>query len=41
MTIGLDGGEIVVVIQATDDVLRIGDQVRALRRSDGGARVMQ
>jgi outer membrane lipoprotein SlyB len=41
VTIELASGEVVVIIQAADEVFEIGDQVRVLRRSDGGVRVMQ
>ena len=41
VTVELESGEVVVIIQAADEVFKIGDQVRVLRRSDGGVRVMQ
>lgn len=41
ITVELEGGEVIVVIQAADEVFRVGDSVRVLRRSDGGVRVMQ
>ena len=41
LTVELDDGEVIVVIQAADEVFHLGDTVRVLRRSDGGVRVMQ
>jgi outer membrane lipoprotein SlyB len=41
ITVELEDGEVIVVIQAADEVFRVGDSVRVLRRSDGGVRVMQ
>ncbi len=41
LTVELESGEVLVVIQAADEVFTKGDQVRVLRRSDGGARVVQ
>jgi outer membrane lipoprotein SlyB len=41
VTIELEDGEVIVVIQAADEVFNKGDSVRVLRRSDGGVRVMQ
>jgi outer membrane lipoprotein SlyB len=41
VTVELDNGEVIVIIQAADEVFEVGDSVRVLRRSDGGVRVMQ
>jgi len=41
VTIELENGEVIVVIQAADEVFKQGDSVRVLRRNDGGVRVMQ
>ena len=41
VTVELASGEVVVLIQAADETFEVGDQVRVLRRSDGGVRVMQ
>ena len=41
LTVELESGEVIVVIQAADELFDEGDQVRVLRRSDGGVRVMQ
>lgn len=41
ITVELASGEVVVVMQAADETFDVGDQVRILRRSDGGVRVMQ
>jgi outer membrane lipoprotein SlyB len=41
VTVELESGEVVVIIQAADEMFKEGDQVRVLRRSDGGVRVMQ
>lgn len=41
VTVELESGEVIVVIQAADEVFHVGDSVRVLRRSDGGVRVMQ
>lgn len=41
VTVLLQSGEVIVVIQSADEVFRKGDYVRVLRRSDGGVRVMQ
>jgi len=40
LTIELEGGEVIVVVQAADEVFKQGDSVRVLRRSDG-VRVIQ
>jgi len=40
VTIELDGGEVIVVVQAADEQFNKGDSVRVLRRSDG-VRVIQ
>lgn len=36
----VETGEVMVVIQAADQVAQVGDSVRVLRRSDGGVRVV-
>jgi outer membrane lipoprotein SlyB len=41
VTVELEDGEIIVIIQAADEVFNKGDSVRVLRRSDGGVRVIQ
>lgn len=41
VTILLESGELVVVLQAADEVFRKGDSVRLIRRADGGVRVVQ
>lgn len=41
VTVELASGEVVVIIQAADEVFEVGDSVRVLRRTDGGVRVMQ
>lgn len=41
ITVELESGEVLVVYQAADETFHIGDQVRVLRRSDGGVRVLQ
>lgn len=41
VTVELASGEVIVIIQAADETFDVGDQVRVLRRSDGGVRVMQ
>jgi len=41
VTILLESGEVVVVIQAADEIFEVGDSVRVIRRSDGGVRVVQ
>jgi outer membrane lipoprotein SlyB len=37
----LERGESIVVLQAADEVFRVGDSVRVIRRADGGVRVVQ
>ncbi|HMP73530.1 MAG TPA: hypothetical protein PKE55_09745 [Kiritimatiellia bacterium] len=41
VTILLESGEVIVVIQAADEVFKPGDYVRVIRRADGGVRVVQ
>ena len=41
VTVELENGDVIVIIQAADEVFAKGDSVRVLRRSDGGVRVMQ
>ena len=41
VTVELESGEVIVVIQAADEVFHGGNSVRVLRRSDGGVRVVQ
>jgi outer membrane lipoprotein SlyB len=41
ITVQLESGEVVVIVQAADEHFDAGDKVRVLRRSDGGARVTQ
>ncbi len=41
VSILLESGELLVVIQAADEVFRKGDSVRVIRRADGGVRVVQ
>jgi alkyl sulfatase BDS1-like metallo-beta-lactamase superfamily hydrolase len=41
VTVELEDGELIVIIQAADEVFNKGDSVRVLRRSDGGVRVIQ
>jgi outer membrane lipoprotein SlyB len=41
ITVELEGGEVVVVIQAADEAFEVGDSVRVLRRTDGQVRVVQ
>jgi outer membrane lipoprotein SlyB len=41
VTILLESGELLVVIQAADEVFDPGDSVRVIRRADGGVRVVQ
>jgi outer membrane lipoprotein SlyB len=41
ITVELESGEVVVIVQAADEHFDVGDKVRVLRRSDGGARVTQ
>ena len=41
ITVELDYGEVVAVVQAADVQFYVGDRVRVLRRPDGSARVIQ
>jgi outer membrane lipoprotein SlyB len=41
VTILLESGELLVVLQAADEVFDPGDSVRVIRRADGGVRVVQ
>lgn len=41
ITVELETGEVIVVIQAADERFVIGDSVRVLQRADGQARVVQ
>jgi outer membrane lipoprotein SlyB len=41
ITVELETGEVVVILQAADEVFEVGDSVRVLRRSDGQVRVVQ
>ncbi len=41
LTVELESGEAVIIIQAADEHFDVGDKVRVVRRSDGGARVLQ
>jgi outer membrane lipoprotein SlyB len=41
VSILLESGELIVVIQAADEVFKPGDYVRVIRRADGGVRVVQ
>jgi outer membrane lipoprotein SlyB len=41
ITVELDNGEVLAVIQAADQDFRVGDSVRVLQRPDGQARVVQ
>ena len=41
VTVELDDGDVIVVVQAADEDFSKGDQVRVLERSDGGVRVVQ
>lgn len=41
ISVELESGELIVVIQAADETFEIGDQVRVLRRGDGQVRVLQ
>jgi outer membrane lipoprotein SlyB len=41
VTILLESGELIVVIQAADENFQEGDSVRVIRRADGGVRVVQ
>lgn len=41
VSVELQSGEVVVIIQAADEIFEVGDQVRVLRRGDGQVRVLQ
>ena len=41
ITVQLDYGEVIAIIQAADEGLQVGDRVRVLRLADGSARVVQ
>jgi outer membrane lipoprotein SlyB len=41
VTVELDSREVIVVVQAADEVFEVGDWVRVIRRADGGVRVTQ
>ena len=41
LTIELESGESVIIVQAADEHFDVGDKVRVIRRSDGGAKVLQ
>jgi len=41
VSVELQSGEIVVVVQAADEIFDVGDSVRVIRRTDGGVRVVQ
>ena len=41
VTVQLDGGEVISIVQSADEKFDDGDRVRVLRRPDGTARVMQ
>ncbi len=41
LTVELEGGEVIVVVQAADETFDPGDSVRVIRRSGGTARVVQ
>jgi outer membrane lipoprotein SlyB len=41
ITVQLDNGEVVAIVQAADQSFDEGDQVRVLRRPNGEARVLQ
>jgi len=41
ITVELDYGEVIAVVQAADQLFVVGDRVRVLRRPDGSARVIQ
>lgn len=41
VSVELQSGEIVVVVQAADETFDVGDSVRVIRRADGGVRVVQ
>ena len=41
ITVQLDYGEVIAIIQAADEGFQVGDRVRVLRLADGSARVVQ
>jgi outer membrane lipoprotein SlyB len=41
ITVKLDNGQVIAVVQAADEQFDEGDRVRVLRRPDGSARVLQ
>jgi outer membrane lipoprotein SlyB len=41
ITVELDNGQVIAVVQAADEQFDEGDRVRVLRRPDGSARVLQ
>ena len=41
ITVQLDNGEVVAIVQADDEKFDVGDRVRVLQRPDGSARVVQ
>ena len=41
ITVKLDSGQTITVVQAADRVFRVGDEVKVLTRPDGTARVVQ
>ena len=41
LTVELDNGEVIVVVQAADETFDPGDSVRVIRRAGGTARVVQ
>ncbi len=41
VSILLESGELIVVIQGADEIFKPGDFVRVIRRADGGVRVVQ
>lgn len=41
ITVELDYGEVIAIVQAADQPFEVGDRVRVLRRPDGTARVVQ
>ena len=41
ITVELDNGQIIAVVQEADDQYRVGDRIRILKSSDGTTRVRQ
>jgi outer membrane lipoprotein SlyB len=41
ITVQLDNGQVMAIVQAADQAFDVGDRVRILRRPDGSARVVQ